>query len=139
MERQPHGAPAPSGPATPAPDLPLESAVASILGALSREPAEGRGIAVLYAFASDRMRAAVGDEAAFGRAFRNSLYQPLIGHGSARTVGLERRGDAARVTVEVRPPGGGAVRFLLALARARHGERRGCWLVSGLAREGVDL
>ncbi len=100
-------------------------------------PAEG--VRRLYAFASDRMRAGLGNEAAFARAFRTTLYAPLLGHAEARVEALERRGDAARAAVWVRGADGASARFTVALARARHGDRQGCWLLSGLAREGVDL
>ncbi len=112
-----------------------------VLGALAANdrPRPDHGIGVTYAFASERMRAGIGDMDAFGRALHNTLNAPLVGHVSAAVEHFEQRVDAARADVRVTCSEGTDVRFTLALVRARHGARRGCWLLSGLARDGVDL
>ena len=124
----------------PAPGLDPDGVLRSVLEALREDTSgPGEGVRRVYGFASDRMRAGLGDETAFARAFRTTLYAPLLGHAEARVEALERRGDAARATVRVRAADGASIRFTVALARARHGDGTGCWLLSGLAREGVDL
>lgn len=116
----------------------------AVLAALARpgrdpEPAAERAVDVVYAFASPRMRAAVGGSADFRRAFRTTLYAPLLGHEGARVASLETRGDAARAVVEVTTREGTPATFTCALARLHAGPRAGYWLLSGIAREGVDL
>ncbi len=102
-------------------------------------PQPDHGVAVTFAFASDRMRAAVGDRQAFARALHNTLNAPLLGHVSAVVERFERRGDAARADVRIAGRGGTQARFTLALARARQGARLDCWLISGIAREEAAL
>jgi len=124
----------------PAPGLDAERVLGSVLEGLREDvSAPAEGVRRVYRFASDRMRAGIGDEAAFRRAFQTTLYAPLLGHVEARVEALERRGEAARASVWVRAADGASARFTVALARARHGDRSGCWLLSGLARDGVDL
>ncbi|HKI57642.1 MAG TPA: hypothetical protein VKA00_00310 [Trueperaceae bacterium] len=102
-------------------------------------PEPDHGVRVLHAFASDRMRAAIGDLDALRRALHNDRNAPLVRAAAVETESLEQRGDSARASVGVTDPEGVRTSFAVALARARHGDRRGCWLVSGIAREGVDL
>ena len=120
----------------PSPELDPGAVLHAVLASLA---AESRAAAArrLHAFASPRMRSSIGDAAAFERALRTTLYAPLLGH-EARVERLERRGEAARASVAVSVDGA-KVRFTFALARARGGAHRGCWLLSGIAREGVDL
>ncbi len=94
---------------------------------------------MVYAFASDRMRGLIGDQAAFSRALGNSANAPLLGHASARLEALDRDGDSARAAVVITAAGGSAVRYTIALKRQVRGDRRGCWLLSGIAREGAEL
>lgn len=126
----------PAGAAAPSPDLDPSAVLDIVLDALAGtdQVAAARRV---HAFASPRMRSAIGDAAAFERALRTTLYAPLLGR-RAGVERLETRGEAARANVTV-AEGGTAVRFTVALARARGGERPGCWLLSGIAREGVDL
>ena len=115
--------------------------LAAVLDAL-RENDEGRpdaGVAFLWSVASDRMALRVGDESALGRALHNELYAPLLGHREVRTSEIERVGDSARQLWTVVGRAGESARYTVAVARQRHGERRGRWAVSGLVREGVDL
>ncbi|MEJ2289430.1 MAG: hypothetical protein P8Y02_12470 [Deinococcales bacterium] len=125
----------------PTPDLTAEATLSAVLAALAAHdrPSPDHGVAVAYAFASDRMRAALGDERAFGRALHNALNAPLLGHVAAQVTSLDERGDAARAAVEVTTTGGDSVRYTVALVRPDRGPRRGCWLIGGIAREGVDL
>lgn len=125
----------------PSPGLAPGEVLGAVLRALADDESFGsdHGVRVLHAFASDRMRAAIGDLDAFRRALRNALYAPLSRPDAVGIDRLERRGDSARASVLVKEHGSAEARFTVALARARHGDRRGCWLVSGIAREGVDL
>lgn len=128
-------------PFEPNPELDVRTVLDVVLGALADNdrPRPDHGIDVTYAFASDRMRAGIGNADAFGRALHNTLNAPLLSHASAAVERFERRGDAARADVRVTCREGAHARFTLALVRARHGTRQGCWLLSGLARDGVDL
>lgn len=130
-----------SRPAAPAPGLSADQALAAVIDALADNdhPEPDHGVRVLHAFASDRMRAAVGDLDAFRRALHNELYAPLVSAREIGTEGLERRGDSARATLAVGDARGGWTHFTVALARSPHGERSGSWLLSGIARAGVDL
>lgn len=128
-------------PQAPSPDLAPEAALAAVIAGLSaRDRAQPEhGVAVVYAFASDRMRGGIGGRPAFGRALANSLYAPLQRAARLEVAGFERRGDSARATVTAYGEDGDQARFTVALARARHGQRSGSWLLSGIVREGVDL
>lgn len=128
-------------PGAPAPALSARQALDCVLTALADNdrPEPDHGVAVVYAFASDRMRAAIGGPEAFRRALHNALYAPLVDGGASEIETLEQRGESVRATVRARDATGGRTRFTVALARARGGDRSGCWLLSGIAREGVDL
>ena len=135
------GSPSRPGCDAPTPDLGAREVLTLVLRALAANdsPRTDHGIGVSYAFASDRMRGGIGDEAAFGRALHNTLNAPLLGHDAAEVESFERRGDAARAEIRVTGGDGAVARFTVALTLARHGVRANCWLVSGLARAGVDL
>jgi len=135
------GSPSRAGWDAPTPDLGAREVLTLVLRALAANdsPRTDHGVEVSYAFASDRMRSAIGDEAAFRRALHNTLNAPLLGHDAAEVERFERRGDAARAEVRVTDRAGTTARFTMALILARHGARADCWLVSGLARAGVDL
>ena len=125
----------------PSPDLSPEEVVTKVLLALAANdlPEPDHGASVLYAFASDSLRAGLGQEADAARTLHNSRYQVLLDHDRATLVDVVVRGDAARSEVVVTAPDGVGARFTMTLTRAVRGERRGCWLLSGVAREGVDL
>ncbi|HKI55725.1 MAG TPA: hypothetical protein VKB31_01125 [Trueperaceae bacterium] len=128
-------------PEAPSPELCAREALEAVVRALAdtHQPERDHGVAVLHAFASDRMRSAIGGPDAFRRALVNELYAPLVNAAAIHAEGLDQRGDSARATVVARDGAGVTARFTVALARARHGDRKGCWLLSGMAREGVDL
>jgi hypothetical protein len=127
-------------PRVPSSRLSPAQVVDTVLGALADDDGvKGGGAAVVYAFASDRMRGLIGDQAAFSRALGNSANAPLLGHASARLEALDRDGDSARAAVVITAAGGSAVRYTIALKRQVRGDRRGCWLLSGIAREGAEL
>ncbi len=91
-----------------------------------------------YAHASDRMRGALGGEAHFVRAFTNERFAPLAYGSAARLTEVRQVGDSARATLAVTTEVG-TVTYVVAVAKARFGERAGTWCLSGVAREGVDL
>jgi len=135
------GTPSRPGWDAPTPDLGAREVLTLVLRALAANdsPYTDHGVGVSYAFASDRMRGGIGDEAAFRRALHNTLNAPLLGHDAAEVERFERRGDAARAEVRVTGRDDAVARFTVALTLARHGTHTDCWLVSGLARAGVDL
>ncbi|MBX3139220.1 MAG: hypothetical protein KF875_00535 [Trueperaceae bacterium] len=97
-----------------------------------------KAAAHFYAHASDRMRGALGGETHFVRAFTNERFAPLAHGNAARLTEVRQVGDSARATLAV-DAGAGTVTYIVAVARARFGERAGMWCLSGVAREGVDL
>ncbi|NLG09643.1 MAG: hypothetical protein GX560_10395 [Deinococcales bacterium] len=136
---------APTGPGAPA--TPAEAGTAagapSAAALLERLVAEafGRGeagVAALHRYASDRMRGKLGGPEVFRRAFGNALYAPLLHHDGLRAAEPVVIDDSARAEVVV-SYAGEEVRYLVALARSRYGERAGLWTLSGVARDGVDL
>ncbi len=118
-----------------------EQLLLTLLQALQRndQPSPDCGIDHVFDLASERMRAAVGDLASFRRAFHNDRYAPLLEHRQHAVEALEQRGDRARATVSVAGADGVPVRYVVAMGRARQGDRTGAWLVHGMVREGVDL
>ncbi len=136
---QPPRRPPPS--TEPSPDRTVGAVLSEVLAALAANdrPEPGHGVAVAYGFASDRMRAALGDLHAFERALHNTLNAPLLGHSVATVRSVDERGNAARADIDVTTPDGATVRFTVALVRPSQGARRGCWLLGGIAREGIDL
>lgn len=119
---------------SPSPELAPQAVIEVVLQALQAydAPHAAAGAEVLYAFCSPRMKGAVGDLEALKRALANELYRPLVGHSSAELGALQQIGDSARQMVTV-----DGVSYTVALAKARYGEHVGCWLISGIAREGV--
>ncbi|MFO7547012.1 MAG: ABC transporter permease subunit [Trueperaceae bacterium] len=113
----------------------LDALVGQLLGAFSR----GDGPSALYEAASDRMRSKVGGPVVFRRAFANELYAPLANPIEAQAEPFAFVGDTARTTICVHGADGQHASYVLAVAKAKHGERAGTWLVSGLVRDGVDL
>lgn len=116
-------------------DEALESLVTGLLAAFAR----GDGPNALHEIASDRMRSKVGGPEVFRRAFSNELYAPLARSAQVAAEPFEIVDDTARTTLRVTDEDGRSASYVLAVAVARHGERAGRWLVSGLVREGVDL
>jgi len=94
--------------------------------------------AALHAVASERMRDKVGGLEGLRRAFANELYAPLVRCAGVEAAPWRLIDDTGRTVLRVRTPSGEAVAYVLAVARARHGEHAGRWRVSGLVREGVD-
>jgi len=131
----------PPGYPAPSPELDPEAVLAAVIAGLTardrRQPEHG--VAVVFAFASDRMRQGIGDLAAFHRALGSSRFAPLQSAARLESAEFLRRGDSARATVHASGRDGSRAGFTVALARAPHGERRGCWLLSGIARENADL
>jgi len=126
---------------TPTPGRTAEQALDAVLAALARDAA-GRprhGPAAVYAHASDRMRSLVGDAAAFERAFRTTLYAPLVGHRMAATNDWDRLGNSARCHLSVVGADGLEAGYTVALTRSAEGARGGRWLLSGIVRDGVEL
>ncbi len=123
---------------TPHPDLTPDRVVALVLTALQRNdaPHPDAGVETLYAFASARLRAQVGDLKTFKRVLHNSLYAPLLEHTRARAEPLERRGRAARQTVVVwtAEAGAGEAPYLFSLAQQPQADAPPLWLLSALSR-----
>lgn len=118
---------------------PAEAAARELLTALVT--ASGRGqvtVDAYYARASDRMRSSLGGPERFAAALGNDRYAPLLSGTAAELKSLEVVDESARGVVTI-DTAHGPVTFLFAVARAKHGERRGTWCLSGVAREGVDL
>lgn len=101
--------------------------------------AAARVARAVHAAASERMRSLVGDADTLARAFRTTLYAPLVGHRSAVAEAWDARGESVRCHLRVVAPDGGEAGFTVALTRARSGTRAGSWVLSGLVRDGVDL
>ncbi len=94
--------------------------------------------ASFYARASDRMRGALGGEAHFARAFTNDRFAPLAYGSDARLTDIQQLGDSVRATLVIETETG-TVAYVVAVAKARFGDRAGTWCLSGVAREGIDL
>lgn len=94
--------------------------------------------AALHAVASERMRSKVGGLEGLRRAFANELYAPLVRCAHVEVSPWRLIDDTGRTVLRVRTPTGEGATYVLAVAKARHGEHAGTWRVSGLVREGVD-
>ncbi len=125
------------GPAPATPEAALTRLVEALAAGDRRRP--DHGIDAVYELASDALRSRVGGPDDLRRVLDNSLNRVWLGHRGVEVIGLEARGGAARAEVEVTAADGERARFTVALVRPRHGQRAGHWLLSGLAREGVDL
>jgi len=117
----------------------VEADARTILDQLAAAVGDGNEtVAAYYRLASDRMRGSLGGSEHFGRALGNDRYSPLLTASSAELTSVELAGESARGLLTVTTPAGAAI-FELAVARARFGERKGQWCLSGVARAGVDL
>jgi hypothetical protein len=119
---------------TPKPELTPQALITLVLEALKHNdtPYLDAGIETLYTFSSARMRSKVGDLAAFKRALHNDLYRPLLKHAQREADVFMQIAESARQTVTV-----DGVAYTFALAKQSYGEHAGCWLLTGLVREGV--
>lgn len=115
-----------------------DEAVALLTGLAAAVGSGERTAAHFYARASDRMRGALGGEAHFARAFTNERFAPLAHGNAARLTEVRQVGESARATLAVDAEAG-TVTYIVAVAKARFGERAGTWCLSGVAREGTDL
>lgn len=106
-----------------------------LAGAVGKGPLTAR---LFGAHASDRMRAALGGETHLARVFESERYSPLATATSASLGEVVRIDDTARAVLTVSGPQGPS-RYTLAVAKARHGLRTGVWVLSGVARDGIDL
>lgn len=122
-----------SAAAAPSAALSLEQVVDVILSACRVNRREASR--TLWAFAAERFRRSAGDVAHLDRLLGNELFRPLVSFVAAERGPLERIDDSARQLVTVESSGGEQATFLFALSRLGQGDRRRCWLLSGLERE----
>ena len=110
-----------------------ERLVAELLAACRRSP--GEAAALLWEAGAEKLRRAAGSEQHLERLLANEIFAPLIGFERIESGPLERIEDSARQSLTAHTRDGGAVRYLLSLKRAGHGDRQGDWLITGLERE----
>lgn len=117
----------------PSAQLTPSDVVRLALAAFERSP--DHAARFLWEFGSEKLRRNAGDETHLERLLGNELFGPLVDFERVRLGPLERIEDSARQMISVDGGRTGTARFLLSLKRSGYGERRGCWLISGLERE----
>jgi hypothetical protein len=119
----------------PSPELSPEEVVQIQLTALQQnDPANDRGIATVFRFASPQNRQMTGPLDRFAQMVRGPGYAPMLNFRSAEFLPIEQRGDEARQVVILTAADGTKANYLFMLSKQSRGDENGCWMTNGVVR-----